>query len=130
MLIFDGKRWAVVLNADQGLLGRCFCLLKRPETDLTALDEDETTELWHLLRRTRAALAQVFAPDHFNFSALMNQDPQVHFHVVPRYKTDRLFEGVTFTDPSFGGHYTVAPPFVLTDTGYANVLDTLRAAFV
>ena len=33
--------------------------------------------------------------------ALMMVDPQVHFHVLPRYAEPQAFDGTTFADPGW-----------------------------
>lgn len=125
-LIAESTRWALCLNESQDLLGRCYALLRRPETDALALTDDETVELWTLARAARAALTALWEPDHFNFAFLMNVDPQVHFHILPRYRYKREFAGGTFVDPTFGGHYNVSPSRTLEDAGYDAVLSALR----
>ena len=117
------RHWAVLLNADQTLLGRCFLLLLRPETDVAALTGDEVADLWALTRRVRAALDALWSPDHYNYAFLMNVDPQVHFHLIPRYQSPRVFAGATFTDPAFGGHYALGPERPLD----ADTAEALRA---
>ncbi|MNC89705.1 hypothetical protein D3C83_56830 [compost metagenome] len=44
-----------------------------------------------------------FAPlaDKINWLLLMMVDPDVHFHVLPRYSGARQFAGMTFTDPGW-----------------------------
>jgi diadenosine tetraphosphate (Ap4A) HIT family hydrolase len=44
----------------------------------------------------------LFAPDLYNHAFLMNEDRQVHLHVVPRYKSERSWSGETFTDQHWG----------------------------
>ena len=39
------------------------------------------------------ALAKTFAPDKLNYLMLMMVDPDVHFHVLPRYAAARAFAG-------------------------------------
>jgi diadenosine tetraphosphate (Ap4A) HIT family hydrolase len=129
-LIAQSERWSVVLNADQTLLGRCFLLLRRPESDVTALTDAEVTELWSVARKTKSVLASLWEPEHFNYAFLMNLDPQVHFHVIPRYKGRREFAGGTFVDGSFGDHYRVGVARPLDDDGYSAVIAALRGKFV
>jgi len=126
-LIVDGAQWAVVLNQDQSLLGRCFLLLKRPETEVTALTEPELVDLWETTRRVRQALDALWAPDHFNFAFLMNVDKQVHFHVIPRYLGRREFAGGTFVDPEFGKHYGIGPARTLDPVAYDAVQNALKS---
>jgi diadenosine tetraphosphate (Ap4A) HIT family hydrolase len=124
----ESEHWAALLNTNQDLLGRCFLVLKRPETDVAALSDAEVTDLWALVRRVRAKLDTLWSPDHYNYAFLMNLDPQVHFHVVPRYRSERTFAGHTFVDPHFGGHYDPANERALNDAGCDAVLAALRAA--
>jgi diadenosine tetraphosphate (Ap4A) HIT family hydrolase len=55
----------------------------------------------------------------------MNVDKQVHFHVIPRYRARREFAGGSFADPTFGGHYTLAPDRILDETAYDEILKAL-----
>ena len=128
-LIGQTAHWSLVLNEDQSLLGRYFCLLNRPEADPLALSPDETADLWEIARRGREVLSALWLPDHFNYAFLMNVDPQVHFHVIPRYKTRREFADGTFVDPHFGGHYGVGPARTLEADAFAEVVQAMRARF-
>lgn len=122
-----GQDWTLFLNRDQNLLGRCYLRLNRPEIDALALTLDELSELWRFAARVRNALSAQWEPDHFNYAFLMNVDHQVHFHVIPRYKARREFAGGSFADPTFGGHYTVAPDRTLDEAAYDAVIAALRS---
>jgi diadenosine tetraphosphate (Ap4A) HIT family hydrolase len=62
------------------------------------------------VQRTTERLQRAFAPDHFNYGFLHNQDRHVHLHVIPRYATARIVAGVRFEDPDYPGHYSVPSP--------------------
>jgi diadenosine tetraphosphate (Ap4A) HIT family hydrolase len=124
--IAESTNWALLLNTDQSLLGRCYLLLKRPETDALALTPQELGELWQMAAKARQALTDAWEPDHFNYAFLMNLDKQVHFHVIPRYRHKREFVGGTFVDPEFGGHYGVGPARTLDDETYDAVIGEIR----
>ena len=64
----------------------------------TMLTDAELLELWDVIRRTKEILDFLFRPDHYNYSFLMSLDSHVHLHTIPRYKTVRVFEGVSFHD--------------------------------
>jgi diadenosine tetraphosphate (Ap4A) HIT family hydrolase len=128
-LIAQAPQWAVVLNKNQDLLGRCYLLLKRPETDPLNLTDGELSELWAVARKVKQVLGDLWEPDHYNYAFLMNVDPQVHFHIIPRYKNRREFAGGTFVDPMFGDHYTISPARTLEDGGYDAILTALRSRF-
>lgn len=52
------------------------------------LDPDQQAELTREIDLTSRALQQTFAPDKINVAALGNQVPQLHIHVIARFKTD------------------------------------------
>jgi len=66
------------------------------------LDAEEWLDLRHEMRRACAALDALFEPDQYNHAFLMNLDAEVHLHVVPRYRTERVWNGEIFSDPNFG----------------------------
>ena len=127
--IAESPNWAIMLNKEQDLIGRVYLLLKREETDVTALTSAEVTELWSVARQVKKVLDLTLAPDHYNYAFLMNVDPNVHFHIIPRYKTKREFAGGTFIDPNFGKHYGIGPAKTLDDAFYNELLTLLRQKF-
>ena len=76
-------------------------------------------------RETEALLNDVFGAEKFNYLALMMIDPEVHFHVIPRYSQPVVFEGQTFVDPDWPG----ATKRVAMDLD-AGVLDHIRQAML
>jgi len=107
-IVSKRHHWTIVLNDDQGYLGRCYFALNRHETDLTMLSQAEREELWELLAISKTALWQLWQPDHFNYVFLMNVQPHLHGHIIPRYASAREVEGCTFTDGELGKHYNLS----------------------
>jgi len=127
-LIAEDDHWAMALNDNQASLGRVFFALKRHETDITRLTQEERDALWRFVARAKQALTALFTPDHYNYMFLMNIDPHVHFHIFPRYAESRRFSGHTFTDERFGGHYDPAQTKPLDDDTHASLVTAIRAA--
>jgi diadenosine tetraphosphate (Ap4A) HIT family hydrolase len=94
-----------VVNNDQAYLGRCYFSLNRHETDVTKLSSDEISDLWALFGDLKAAIDLLWRPDHYNYVFLMNVQPHLHAHIIPRYATERAFDGVLFVDAALGKHY-------------------------
>jgi diadenosine tetraphosphate (Ap4A) HIT family hydrolase len=105
--IEKGGLWALGLNRNQSLLGKLMIFLERPCTTVSEVTPEEWTELHDHIRRTRVALDSLFEPDQYNYAFLMNEDAQVHMHVVPRYRSPRSWEGITVTDRNFGSLHEV-----------------------
>lgn len=129
-VIAEDAYWTMRVNDNQATLGRVFFALKRPETDALNLTADEQTALWNGLTRAKSALTTLFAPDHFNYMALMNLTPQVHWHIFPRYQSPREFAGQTFTDDEWGGHYNPDRTVTLDDATRDSLVSALRQSLV
>lgn len=120
--------WIMALNENQATLGRIYFSLRRHETDVTAITHEEQTALWQLLAKGKNALEKLFAPDHYNYVFLMNVDAHVHMHIYPRYKSVRTFDGDTFLDPKFGGHYDPQQSHPITMEQQLKLLEAIRSA--
>jgi diadenosine tetraphosphate (Ap4A) HIT family hydrolase len=101
-VIREGPLWRVVLNRNQNLLGKTMLVLRREASDVLDLTLEEWAAFTDELRQVRTAVDELFQPDQWNHAFLMNADPQVHCHVVPRYASPREWAGLTFTDPHIG----------------------------
>jgi diadenosine tetraphosphate (Ap4A) HIT family hydrolase len=110
-----------VLNDDQGFLGRCYFALNRHETYLTRLTTAELTELWGLFERVKSALDLLWSPDHYNYVFLMNVQPHLHGHIIPRYSVEREFESHLYTDGVIGDHYSLDNVYVPNDKILASI---------
>ncbi len=122
-VIDDTALWQVRLNYNQNLLGKLLIVLKRDEEQVANLSDEEWQELHAHVQRTTERLRRAFAPDHFNYAFLQNQDRHVHLHVIPRYATARLVADLRFEDPDYPGHYAVPGPERRLS---ATVLDALK----
>jgi diadenosine tetraphosphate (Ap4A) HIT family hydrolase len=125
-VVLQNGFWTLVVNENQGTLGRLFFALNRHETDVTALTPDEQLSLWGFAREAKEALITLFAPDHFNYLFHMNIDPHVHMHIYPRYRTERGFDGDVFPDSRFGDHYDSAEVHRLGEASRENLAALLR----
>lgn len=108
-VIRESGLWRIVVNRNQNLLGKTIIALKRHEEDVSRLTEHEWRELLGEVQWVVERVRNAFAPDHFNYSFLMNMDHHVHLHVIPRYVESRELAGVLFTDPDYPSAYQLPP---------------------
>jgi len=117
--IKDYKHWSVFIHENQGYLGRCIIWCNREDAlDLADATPEEREELFTVLKELREATKRALGADWFNYAFLGNGTRHMHGHFVPRYATDKEFEGVTFKDERWGHNYKtdhdfVTPPEVL-----------------
>ena len=114
-VVTEWQNWRLVVNHNQNYLGKVMLVLNRHATDVTELTAKEQSEFWSVLAKTKHALELVFAPDHFNYAFLMNQDAHVHMHIIPRYAHPREFAGQIFHDEQLAEHYRLTSNLVPTD---------------
>ena len=116
-LIGDYAHWAVLLRPGQVTLGSLVLICKEPVTAFSMISGAAFAELELVTGHIEGVLGGLFNYDRINYLMLMMVDPDVHFHVIPRYADSRAFSGQEFTDHGWPG-----PP----DLARVNVTDTAR----
>jgi diadenosine tetraphosphate (Ap4A) HIT family hydrolase len=124
-VVRETRHWRTAINRNQNLLGKVIVVLRRHEEDVAGLDPDEWRDLLEDVRWATDGIQDAFAPGHFNYAFLQNQDRHVHLHVIPRYASARVLAGIEFVDPDYPDHYRVPAPERLVD---ADVLELVAAA--
>src|SRR5687768_674037 len=69
-----------------------------PARSFSQLGQESFTELHRVTGQLESALAKAFNYDKLNYLMLIMVDPDVHFHVIPRYAEPGDFSGVKFVD--------------------------------
>jgi len=104
--IFAKDHWIWQVHDNQCYLGRMIFVLDRPcKGDLSDLSLEELLSLMENIKLYKAFLSTLFSPDKWNFCQLGNEWPQLHIHVVPRYKSPRIWQNKLFIDKNWGKNY-------------------------
>jgi diadenosine tetraphosphate (Ap4A) HIT family hydrolase len=104
-------------------LYRGYCILRFEPWDATSLDtlsEAEYAAFCADLRNASQAIRAAVEPDHMNYELLGNSDPHLHWHIVPRYKTDPRWGG-----PIWEGRAPSVPEYeqyALSEPEYADLV--------
>jgi diadenosine tetraphosphate (Ap4A) HIT family hydrolase len=77
-----------IVNLDQSYLGRSLVIFKRHEEDILALSNKERDQFNADMIRVAQAIKKVFKPDLINYAILGNNQRHLHWHVIPRYRSD------------------------------------------
>jgi diadenosine tetraphosphate (Ap4A) HIT family hydrolase len=102
-LIRDYGHWAVLLRPGQVTLGSLVLICKEPATAFSMISGAAFAELQLITGHIEGMLRRKFNYDKINYLMLMMVDPDVHFHVIPRYETAREFSGQAFIDRGWPG---------------------------
>jgi diadenosine tetraphosphate (Ap4A) HIT family hydrolase len=102
-LIREYEHWAVLLRPAQVTLGSVVLAAKSGELAFGRLPPEAHAELATVTKELEATLFAEIGYDKINYLMLMMVDPNVHFHVIPRYAEPRTLEAVTIGDAGWPG---------------------------
>ncbi len=97
------EHWTVLLRPKQPTLGSLVLVCREPVRAFSQLSPAAFAGLGVIVRRVEHALARVSAYERINYLMLMMVDPDVHFHVIPRYEGSRSFMGAEYRDAGWPG---------------------------
>ena len=100
-LIKDYENWSILFRYQQFTIGSLIIISKSGEVNLGALSAKEWADFAEVARDAESLLVNAFGAEKFNYLALMMKDPEVHFHVVPRYSKPVVFQDKEYVDPDW-----------------------------
>jgi diadenosine tetraphosphate (Ap4A) HIT family hydrolase len=100
-LIREYEHWLVLLREPQVTLGSLVLCAKSEATEFSALSMEANVEMGTVVGEIEHALKAAFAYEKINYLMLMMVDPNVHFHVIPRYSKPQSACGLTIPDPGW-----------------------------
>jgi diadenosine tetraphosphate (Ap4A) HIT family hydrolase len=112
------------LCSNQTYRGHCVLVLDlRHATRPDELSKQEWISFCGDLHTAESAIAQTLSPDHINVAALGNLVPHLHWHIVPRYRTDPRWGG-----PIWSANPADMPETRLPDHERSSLVKAIRAA--
>jgi diadenosine tetraphosphate (Ap4A) HIT family hydrolase len=102
-VVADYESWTVQLRPKQITLGSLILLSKTPARAFHQIGGSAFAELERVTTDIERTLASFVGYERINYLMLMMIDPDVHFHVIPRYEQPRSFSGATFADTGWPG---------------------------
>jgi ATP adenylyltransferase len=103
LIVLRGEKCFVILNAFPYTNGHLLIVPYLHTSDLDALDETTSAELWKFVLLGKKALTAAYKPDGFNIgmnlgrSAGAGIEQHLHMHIVPRWNGDVNFISI-FSD--------------------------------
>ena len=97
-LVKDLGHWVVLARPAQPTLGSLVLAAKSDATAFGDLPAEAHAELKQATATIERALNEAVGYARLNYLMLMMVDPNVHFHVVPRYEGAREWNGREFVD--------------------------------
>ncbi|MBA3754896.1 MAG: HIT family protein [Nitrosomonas sp.] len=97
-IIRQYQYWSVLLRPAQVTLGALVLAAHEPVQAFSWLSPASFAELHTVTGHMESVLAKAFQYDKINYLMLMMVDPDVHFHVLPRYAQPKQFADMEFID--------------------------------
>src|SRR6266705_1536206 len=91
LTVLESRTSVVKLNPDQFFKCYSFVTLMYHVEELYQLTDENRQRFLEEMSRVATALAKTFNPDKMNYELLGNGMPHLHWHLVPRYKTDPMW---------------------------------------
>lgn len=97
-LVKELEHWVILARPAQPTLGSLVLAAKSDATAFGDLPAEAHAELKQATAAIEATLAGAVGYARLNYLMLMMVDPNVHFHVIPRYEGAREWNGREFVD--------------------------------
>lgn len=122
LLLREYSRWRVLLREKQVTLGSMIVMCREPVGEFPAISSEAMAELHKVIEDVERVARGWLGAKKVNYLMLMMVDPEVHFHVLPRYSEDKEYGGFRFRDAAWPG----PPDFKAHNDAPESVLMMLR----
>ncbi|MCU4156460.1 adenylyltransferase/cytidyltransferase family protein [Carboxylicivirga sp. A043] len=107
-LIKEYDHWLLLLRSEQVTLGAMILICKEDVNQFHAISEEAMQEMSIITKEIELCIQAELKAEKINYLMLMMVDPEVHFHVIPRYSQSVDFENFNYTDGSWPGAIDLA----------------------
>lgn len=128
-LVAEYDHWVVLLRPEQPVLGALVLAAKSEATAFADLPAQAFAEMATVIPAIERALAATVVPAKMNYLMLMMVDPNVHFHVLPRYEGSRSHGATTVTDAGWPKAPALGEAVALDAGQIAALVEWLKPAF-
>jgi diadenosine tetraphosphate (Ap4A) HIT family hydrolase len=99
-LLWRDAQLRVVLVTDPDYPGFARVIWSSHVKEMTDLSPVDRSHMMAVVFAVESSLRSVLLPDKINLASLGNQTPHLHWHVIPRWTTDRHFPNPIWAQPA------------------------------
>jgi diadenosine tetraphosphate (Ap4A) HIT family hydrolase len=128
-LLKELDHWVILLRPAQVTLGSLVLGAKSDANAYPALPREAFAEQADAVALIERALRAFCDYERINYLMLMMVDPNVHFHVIPRYSGTRRWDGIDFADAGWPGPPDLGNSVKLSPEQIAAMMEALSDNF-
>jgi len=128
-LVKEFDHWVVLVRPAQVTLGSLVLAAKSEARAYGDLPAAAFTEQGEVIVAIERALSAFTSYERINYLMLMMVDPNVHFHVIPRYAEPRSWNGTEFPDAGWPGPPQLGTAIPLADEQLQAIVSEIRLNF-
>jgi diadenosine tetraphosphate (Ap4A) HIT family hydrolase len=114
-LVAETDSWWVLVRPQQPTYGALVLVCKEEAKAFSELSSAAFADMKTAVDGIEALLRHTVAYERINYLMLMMVDPDVHFHVLPRYDGERQYGGHVFKDAGWPGPPALASHVALRE---------------
>ena len=114
-LVAETDSWWVLVRPQQPTYGALVLVCKEEAKAFSELSSAAFADMKTAVDGIEALLRHTVAYERINYLMLMMVDPDVHFHVLPRYDGERSYGGHVFKDAGWPGPPALASHVALRE---------------
>ena len=101
MLIKEYENWCLLIRKKQVTLGSLVLICKENATAFSDISKGSSEELYIIIKEIEKNLWELYKNEKINYLMLMMVDPNVHYHIIPRFSKSINTLGRKFKDYSW-----------------------------
>jgi diadenosine tetraphosphate (Ap4A) HIT family hydrolase len=125
-LVKEYQYWNLLLRPTQATLGSLILITKGNESNFADLPIESFQEQKLIIKEIEKALIDLVNYEKINYLMLMMVDPEVHFHIIPRYSKPRVFKQISFPDYGWPGIPDLSKSTKISDTILSELVNDMK----
>jgi diadenosine tetraphosphate (Ap4A) HIT family hydrolase len=125
--VAETEHWLVLVRPQQPTYGALVLVCKEEAAAFSDLSPAAFADMKQAVDGIEALLRHTVAYERINYLMLMMVDPDVHFHILPRYEGAREYAGRSFVDAGWPGPPALASHVALSEEEAAALAADLSA---
>lgn len=113
--VAETGHWLVLVRPQQPTFGSLVLVCKEDARAFSDISPAAFADLQTAIQGIETLLREAVTYDKINYLMLMMVDPDVHFHVIPRYEGERSHDGRSFADAGWPGPPALASHVALSE---------------